>query len=563
MHQLLLFGKKSFVGFQGWLHLGGFNCQRRLSWRRISSVQRGEYHAVIVEYSWLLRLSTEQHIEFIRAFDRQPIIVVFDGKQDIDREALIAIGIQAVWSVAELTQVDLAALISNESRRHQRIRHMDIAVNEFDAQVTKLLDRQWVEQTALMLKKVRAQNEQLQHLACHDGLTGLMTREFFNQMLGSALAQAKRHDKSFALMMLDVDHFKEINDTFGHLAGDRILQEMSSCLKQQLRSEDVIARLGGDEFAIFLADISHATMAGRVAKKILDAISELSVMIDGHEVLIKISIGIACYPQAGQSTHDLMKHADTALYQAKERGRNRFQYFSDHLNQSLKEQLVMEKRLWQAFDQGGIGVEYLPLQSQSEVVDAMAWARTYWQTDDLGKIADNELSAIIRASSRASQFDFFLLQCVIRKLSQQANSSLVIVFPVSYMLFSHASFYSILSDTLSEYEVYGKQLMFVISGEPWLRDAFLQGQLLRDVTSLGCSFCWQCVKELPQNLNQLVKLPLRAIAVNFELFDKGGSKSLLRVISTELSCQLLGLMGQKPSAYGDSCDQLDAWVCSV
>jgi len=171
----------------------------------------------------------------------------------------------------------------------------------------------------------------IRHLAYHDVLTGLPNRILFTDRLVLAIAQAKRYQKTMAVMMLDLDRFKTINDTSGHHVGDLLLQSVGTRLARTLREGDTVARLGGDEFMILLPEIKKPASSFRVAGKIVSAFIK-PFLCEENELFTSASIGIAVYPEDGEDLDTLMKHADTAMYQAKSKGRNTYcRYGSDHV----------------------------------------------------------------------------------------------------------------------------------------------------------------------------------------------------------------------------------------
>jgi diguanylate cyclase (GGDEF)-like protein/PAS domain S-box-containing protein len=177
------------------------------------------------------------------------------------------------------------------------------------------------------ISKLKASESKLEFLAHHDPLTGLPNRLLLMSRLEHALVSAQRNDKLLAVLMIDLDHFKEINDSRGHLAGDELLQQVGKRILSRLRSMDMVCRLGGDEFTVLLEDIAHADDAARIANEIISSVSEPWQLRSGHEVRIGASVGISLYPAHGDRAEQLMQHADTALYQAKSEGRGRFKYF--------------------------------------------------------------------------------------------------------------------------------------------------------------------------------------------------------------------------------------------
>jgi diguanylate cyclase (GGDEF)-like protein/PAS domain S-box-containing protein len=168
---------------------------------------------------------------------------------------------------------------------------------------------------------------ELTHLAHHDALTRLFNRLRFQEELESRLAQVRRYGGQGTLLLLDIDHFKTVNDTFGHQAGDMVLVTLANLLREQLREVDIIARLGGDEFAVLLYTLD-SRQALAVARRLLHAIRNRSVRVADQELHYTVSIGIALFPEQGGTVETIMKHADLALYRAKIAGRDQYQLFS-------------------------------------------------------------------------------------------------------------------------------------------------------------------------------------------------------------------------------------------
>jgi diguanylate cyclase (GGDEF)-like protein len=161
------------------------------------------------------------------------------------------------------------------------------------------------------------------HMALHDALTGLPNRTLLSDRLNVALAQASRNGHKIAVMMLDLDRFKNVNDSLGHSVGDELLKAVAQRLEDILRRSDTVARMGGDEFIILLPQVNQTEYAARVARKLLNSFKK-PFMVEGHELRMTTSIGVALYPEAGEDAESLLRHADNAMYRAKERGRDRY-----------------------------------------------------------------------------------------------------------------------------------------------------------------------------------------------------------------------------------------------
>ncbi|WP_337881275.1 EAL domain-containing protein [Rheinheimera sp.] len=210
------------------------------------------------------------------------------------------------------------------------------------------------------ITQLKASEQELEFLAHHDVLTGLPNRLLMNSRLQNAVQQAKRDQQQFAVLMLDLDRFKYINDSFGHPSGDELLKLVSTTLSQRLRSTDTVARFGGDEFIILLERLQHAEDAARFASELIQLLSQPWLLSNDVEVRIGASIGISVFPDHGEDGAVLLSHADAALYRAKEQGRGRFAYYSDDLTLYARERIALEGRLRGALKANQFRVYYQP-----------------------------------------------------------------------------------------------------------------------------------------------------------------------------------------------------------
>jgi diguanylate cyclase (GGDEF)-like protein len=205
----------------------------------------------------------------------------------------------------------------------------------------------------------RAFEAQLQHQALNDDLTGLPNRRLLADRLRHALDVARRAEHQVALMYIDLDGFKLVNDSLGHAVGDRLLRQVSERLRSRVRASDTLARLGGDEFAVVLAGVKALEQASGVAETLL-AILAPPFTIDEHEITITASIGVSVFPESGTTPVELLQQADSAMYAAKKMGKNRMMVFSDALGASIRERLHLETQLRNAIAHGEIAVHYQP-----------------------------------------------------------------------------------------------------------------------------------------------------------------------------------------------------------
>lgn len=244
----------------------------------------------------------------------------------------------------------------------------------------------------LALSRQRAAEEQIAHaerveyLAYHDGLTTLPNRSLFSKLLGQSINQARRYNRQLAVLFLDLDRFKHINDTLGHEAGDQLLQEVAARLKACLRDSDTVARLGGDEFVAVLPELDEEKYVATVAQKILSAVARPFVLV-GQDFRVTASVGISIYPQDGLDEQTLKKNADIAMYQAKQEGKNNFQFYSEKLNTSSLERLMLETGLRHAVERNEFQLHYQAKRDISSGRISGMEALLRWQHPDLGLVA--------------------------------------------------------------------------------------------------------------------------------------------------------------------------------
>jgi diguanylate cyclase (GGDEF)-like protein len=237
--------------------------------------------------------------------------------------------------------------------------------------------------------ETRRLTSQLAYQANHDALTRLPNRTLLQDRLGHALVRAQRSHQQLAVLFIDLDHFKRINDSLGHAAGDSLLRVVAERLQTCVREEDTVARLGGDEFVILLEDLPHGELATRVACQVLQALSP-PFRVAGHEFFITSSIGISVFPKDGEDVQTLLKQADTAMYRAKEQGRNTFQFYTAALNVAILARLSLEHDLRYALARAQLRVHYQPQVDleRNQVMGVEALLR--WQHPQRGLVLPSE-----------------------------------------------------------------------------------------------------------------------------------------------------------------------------
>ena len=255
------------------------------------------------------------------------------------------------------------------------------AIRDQQNQVTKYV--------ALFSDITRLKNAEarLDYLADHDHLTGLPNRLLLFSRLEHCIGLSRRERRSAALLMMDLDRFKDVNDSFGHMAGDELLQQVAQRLTSRLRGIDTITRLGGDEFALLLENLSNAQDAALVASEIIESLSEPWCLSSGVEVRIGVSIGISLFPEHGATSEELLQHADAALYRAKAEGRGDFKYFTDEMTYAALRRINLESLLRRAKIKNEFIVYYQPQISMDTGAIVGAEALLRWHNQDEGIIS--------------------------------------------------------------------------------------------------------------------------------------------------------------------------------
>lgn len=270
--------------------------------------------------------------------------------------------------------------------------------------------------------------DRIYRLAHYDILTDLPNRVLYNELCQHALDRARRDEELMAVLFLDLDRFKHINDSLGHPAGDQVLKEVAGLLRNSVRDEDTVARLGGDEFVITIEQVKEVTDVERVAAKLLDAFKS-PLKIEDHELVIGASIGISVFPRDGKDVATLIKQADTAMYRAKARGRNNFQFFSAKFSEHALERMTIEQELRQALERDEFILHYQPQYDLNTGALIGAEALVRWQHPKKGMIPPDTFIPIAEESGLILGLGQWVLMTACRQavLWQASGSGLPLV----------------------------------------------------------------------------------------------------------------------------------------
>jgi diguanylate cyclase (GGDEF)-like protein/PAS domain S-box-containing protein len=281
-----------------------------------------------------------------------------------------------------------------------------------------------------MRRRVEAQllekQQHLDHLAHHDQLTGLPNRLFLAAHLPGAIEEAKRTDSMLAILFLDLDRFKHINDSRGHETGDKLLKAVAQRIRTTTRTDDIVVRMGGDEFVVVLKSVSTAEQINEAASRVTEALAA-PVLIDGRTLVTTASIGVSLFPRDGSTMGELLRQSDTAMYQAKDRGRNNFQLFSPVMERKLKERIAIESSLRAALQSRQLDVHYQPIVDiESQRVVALE-ALLRWRHPSHGFVPPDRFIAVAEETGLIVPIGEFVLERAIEDAARWRGAGATIV----------------------------------------------------------------------------------------------------------------------------------------
>ena len=357
---------------------------------------------------------------------------------------------------------------------------------------------------------------ELARLAHYDQLTGIPNRLLFNDRLERALQRAGRGDTPFALLYVDLDGFKSVNDIHGHDVGDKLVQGIADRLSQCIRRTDSVARIGGDEFTVLLEKINTTNDTVVIAQKIIDVISK-PFEVDGQQLLVGSSIGIAVYPEAGKDASTLLKHADMAMYEAKSMDGSNYRFFTDQMNNEALDQSKLEIELRQAMTNNELKIFYQPRISFStgKIVGIESLLR--WNHPTRGLLAPQQFISHAKQLGLISPIGYWSLEQICRDIQSMRKlniSPINVSFNVAYEQFIAPKFVNTVEEIISSNNINGDHFEFELAENDFVSKlADLSDDMLR-LEKLGIYFSLDDFGTGSTSLTQLQKLPIKTIKLD-------------------------------------------------
>jgi diguanylate cyclase (GGDEF)-like protein/PAS domain S-box-containing protein len=482
--------------------------------------QREQRFRTIVEKSWSGVVLLDGDLRFSFAGSSTQHLIGYADEELIGRSLFDFIHPREAGKAREVFD-GILEKPNHETHGELRFRHKDGRWIWLEGFSQNLLHEPSVRAIVLNYRDVSQRKEtekQLEYRAYYDSLTGLPNRLLFRDRLVNSLAHANRNRVGVAVMYLDVDHFKLINDSLGHSFGDLLLGEIARRLQGSLRASDTISRIGGDEFSILLPEVTNAEAVAGVARKILDALTR-PFRVESHEIFATASIGISCYPADGEDAETLLKCADAAMYRAKELGRNQAQLFTASMNERYVRRLALEQHLHHAIERQQLELYYQPVydRARRRIVSLEALLR--WRDPHRGIVQPSEFIALAEETGMIVAIGEWALRSACAQLKRwhdRGLTSLRMAVNISAVQLQHRGLVDIVRSALADADLPPQILQLEITESAAMQSFELTLNVLRELRDMGVSVAVDDFGTGQSSLIYLKHFPIDTVKIDKE-----------------------------------------------
>ncbi len=421
---------------------------------------------------------------------------------------------------------------------------------------------------SLEVDKRKVIEKDLEHQAYHDSLTGLPNRALLLDRIDQAIRHAKRNKSLLAVLFLDLDNFKQINDSFGHSVGDTVLVSISEMLKNALRDMDTIARLGGDEFTILLSEFDKEEEINEITTKLFDTLRQ-PLAIKGGELFVTTSIGISVFPNDGESPEILLRNADAAMYRAKEKGRNGFEFYTEDMTERALEKVHMITNLNRALDQEEFEVYYQPQYDiqRKQLIGLEALVR--WHHPERGLICPDEFLQAAEESGLIVALDRWVMSQGMQQMKSWNDEGVALgrlSLNLTMQQIDQPDFLEFLMQQMKQNECDGKSLRFEITEGQLMKNPERTIELLNRISALGIKISVDDFGTGYSSLAYLKKLPVDALKIDKvfirDIPDDEDDVSIVKSIIALAKSMRIGVLAEGVET-DDQLDFLSREGCSL
>jgi diguanylate cyclase (GGDEF)-like protein len=430
-----------------------------------------------------------------------------------------------------------------------------------DYMIKGQIDSQLLERTLRYAIERKQTELHLARLAHYDPLTDIPNRILFRDRLEHAVRLAERDKTPFTLMFIDLNGFKQVNDTFGHDAGDALIRICAERLAESMRRSDSVARMGGDEFTLLLQNIEHNTDIAHIAQKVIDSISQ-PAQINGYEVVVGCSIGIAIYPQAGQDADTLLKNADMAMYKAKQEEGSSYCFFTDAMNRDVRRQLRLESDLRKALNKEQFFLQYQPRidVSTGRIIALEALLR--WDHPENGVLDAKEFVAIAEDTGLITAIGYWVIRqaCTdLKKVHAIFGEELVMSINLSVRQFKDDHLVQVIAEIFSEADIQAGDIEFELTETTFMENIDLVSLCMRPLAFFGINFTLDNFGTGSSSFLHLQRLPISAVKIDSRFMaELQRSRSDRRLVSAMIN--LAQNLGKIVIAEGVENEEQKNWL---
>lgn len=465
-------------------------------------------------------LRAEDYPEYFKALATGEILVVDRARDDsrtreFNDNYLIPLNIYSMMDLAIIQNSELIGVICNE--KVGEVKSWQPDEQDFaDSVVNAIALSLEIKKRRIIQEELKAQKEILHYHAHHDSLTGLPNRFLFNDRLDQAIRQAQRDNKKIAVLFIDLDHFKGVNDSMGHNVGDELLVEVARRLKGTIRQADTLARLGGDEFSIALNQVSHSNAVVEVTQSLLKVMNSPIELFE-QSFYVTLSIGVAIYPEDGSTPEELLKNADAAMYHAKDEGRNTYQFYNQMMTEKAFERIAMETSFRNALNKEEFIVYYQPQVDAGTGRTIGMEALVRWRHPDLGLITPSKFLTFANDTGLIVPLDKWVMKTAMAQFArwyQQGLQPGVLALNLSMRQLHKKGFVETIQQLLENTGCQARWLELEVTEGQIMEESSNGIQVLNRLKELGISLAIDDFGVGYSSLSQLKRLPINKLKID-------------------------------------------------